>query len=55
MLSWLNRDLRNSFGSHDYAREELRDEAGQVMNCVELGIADVDFTNNAAHVASWNP
>jgi antirestriction protein ArdC len=49
----LNRDLRNPFGSHDYAREELRAEIGQMMVCGELGIADCDFTNNAAYVASW--
>ena len=51
--SRLDRDLRNSFGLHDYAREELRAEIGQVMVCAELGIADVDFSNNAAYVASW--
>jgi antirestriction protein ArdC len=51
--SRLNRDLRNAFGSHDYAREELRAEIGQVMVCAELGIADCDFSNNAAYVASW--
>jgi antirestriction protein ArdC len=49
----LNRDLRNGFGSHDYAREELRAEIGQMMVCGELGIADCDFSNNAAYVASW--
>ena len=49
----LNRDLRNSFGSHDYAREELRAEIGQMMVCAETGIADCDFSNNAAYVASW--
>ena len=49
----LNRDLCNSFGSHDYAREELRGEIGQVMVCAELGIADADFSNNAAYVGSW--
>ncbi len=51
----LNRDLRNPFGSHDYAREELRAEIGQMMVCGELGIAvsDSDFANNAAYVASW--
>jgi antirestriction protein ArdC len=48
----LNRDLRNSFGSHDYAREELRAEIGQVMVCTELGIG-CDFSNNAAFLASW--
>jgi antirestriction protein ArdC len=51
--SRLNRDLPNNFGSHDYAREELRAEIGQVMVCAELGIADVDFSNNAAYVACW--
>jgi antirestriction protein ArdC len=51
--SRLNRDLRNHFGSHDYAREELRAEIGQMMVCGELGIADCDFSNNAAYVASW--
>ena len=53
--SRLNRDLRNRFGSHDYSREELRAEIGQVMVCAELGIAvsDSDFSNNAAYVASW--
>lgn len=49
----LNRDLRNRFGSPDYAREELRAEIGQMMVCAELGIADCDFSNNAAYVASW--
>jgi len=53
--SRLNRDLRNPFGSHDYAREELRAEIGKVMTCTELGIAvsDRDFSNNAAYIASW--
>lgn len=49
----LNRDLRNRFGSHDYAREELRAEIGQMMVCAELGIADCDFSNNAAYIAHW--
>jgi antirestriction protein ArdC len=49
----LTRDLRNRFGSHDYAREELRAEIGQVMVCAELGIADCEFENNAAYIATW--
>jgi antirestriction protein ArdC len=49
----LNRDLRNSFGSHDYAREELGAELGQVMVCAELNIPDCDFSNNAAYIESW--
>jgi antirestriction protein ArdC len=53
--SRLDRDLRTSFGSHDYAREELRAEIGQMMVCAELGLAvsDSDFANNAAYVAGW--
>lgn len=49
----LNRDLCNRFGSHDYAREELRAEIGQMMVCAELGIADCEFSNNAAYIAHW--
>jgi antirestriction protein ArdC len=49
----LDRDLRGRFGSQDYAREELRAEIAQMMVCGELGIADQDFSNNAAYVASW--
>ena len=51
--SRLNRDLRNSFGSHDYAREELRAELAQMMICAELAISECDFSNNAAYIASW--
>ena len=49
----LNRDLSGRFGSHDYAREELRAELAQVMICSELGIDDCDFTNGAAYIADW--
>jgi len=49
----LDRDLRNAFGSHDYAREELRAEIAQVMVSAELGIPECDFTNNASYIASW--
>ena len=51
--SRLNRDLRNAFGSPDYAREELRAEIAQMMVCAELGIAECEFTNDAAYIASW--
>ena len=50
--SRLNRDLRTRFGSHDYAREELRAEIGQAIICSEIGI-ECDFSNNAAYLASW--
>ena len=49
----LNRDLKGGFGSHDYAREELRAEIAQVMICSELGIDDCDFMNGAAYIADW--
>ena len=48
----LDRDLKNSFGSHDYAREELRVEIAQAMICSELGVP-CDFPNTAAYLASW--
>ena len=48
----LNRDLRNRFGSHDYAREEVRAELGQFFICSELGVP-CDFANTAAYLASW--
>jgi antirestriction protein ArdC len=51
--SRLNRDLRNRFGSHDYAREELRAELASAFLCAELGIPDCDFSNNTAYLASW--
>jgi antirestriction protein ArdC len=53
--SRLDRDLRTNFGSHDYAREELRAEIAQMMICAELGLAvsDSQFANNAAYLASW--
>src|SRR3546814_8703340 len=34
----LNRDLTNSFGSKDYAREELIAEMGSAFLCAALGI-----------------
>jgi antirestriction protein ArdC len=49
----LDRDLSGHFGSHSYAREELRAELAQIMICAELGIDDCDFTNGAAYIADW--
>ena len=48
----LKRDLKNSFGSHDYSREELRAEISQAMICSELGVR-CNFPNTAAYLASW--
>lgn len=48
----LDRNLRNSAGSHDYAREELRAEIGMAMICGEIGVV-CDFPNTAAYLATW--
>ena len=49
----LNRDLRNRFGSHDYAREELRAEMSSAMVAAELNLPDQDLPNTASYVAHW--
>ena len=51
--SRLNRDLRNGFGSHDYAREELKAEIAMCQIAAELNLEDCDFTNSASYLASW--
>ena len=48
----LDRNLKSAFGSHDYAREELRAEIAQSMVCAELGLA-CDWSNAAAYVGDW--
>ena len=48
----LNRDLRNRFGSHDYAREEIRVELAMSYVCAELSI-QCDFPDSAAYVKFW--
>jgi antirestriction protein ArdC len=45
--------MSGSFGSANYAREELRAEIAQVMICAELGVPDCDFANGAAYVSHW--
>ena len=47
----LNRDLRNSFGSKDYAREELVAEMGAAFLCASLGI--VPTVRHADYIATW--
>jgi antirestriction protein ArdC len=51
--SRLDRNLKNKFGSRDYAREELRVEIATIMICSELGLDDCEFTNGASYVADW--
>jgi antirestriction protein ArdC len=48
----LNRDLRNNFGSHDYAREEVRVEMAMSYLCAELSI-QCDFPNSLSYIAFW--
>jgi len=47
----LNRNLTTSFGSKDYAREELVAEMGSAFLCAALGI--VPTVRHADYLASW--
>ena len=49
--SRLARNLTNSFGSKDYAREELIAEMGSAFLCAALGI--VPTVRHADYLASW--
>jgi antirestriction protein ArdC len=49
--SRLSRDLTNSFGSKDYAREELIAETGSAFLCAALGIEPT--VRHADYLASW--
>jgi antirestriction protein ArdC len=49
--SRLDRDLKNRFGSRNYAAEELIAELGAAFLCAEFGI-DGDV-RNAGYIASW--
>jgi antirestriction protein ArdC/phage/plasmid primase-like uncharacterized protein len=48
----LDRDLRNPFGSTDYAREELRAEIASLIVGSELGIG-YDPSRHASYVDHW--
>ncbi|MGN6620563.1 MAG: ArdC family protein [Sphingomonas sp.] len=47
----LARDLRNAFGSKDYAREELVAELGSAFLCAALGI--VPTVRHADYLGAW--
>jgi antirestriction protein ArdC len=47
----LKRDLRNSFGSDKYAREELVAEIGAAFLCAEFGIPAI--LHHASYLAHW--
>lgn len=49
--SRLARDLKNAFGSKDYAREELVAEMGSAFLCATLGI--VPTARHADYIGSW--
>ena len=52
--SRLNRNLRNIFGSENYAKEELIAELGSVFLNNRYGIETVDtFDNATAYIQSW--
>lgn len=47
----LGRDLRNEFGSKDYAREELVAEMGSALLCAALGITPT--VRHADYIGAW--
>lgn len=49
----LARDLKNNFGSKDYAFEELVAEIGAAMIGARLGIFGEHLDNHAAYVGHW--
>lgn len=52
--SRLKRDIRNCFGSENYAREELVAEIASMMMCSKLGIASGEIENNhLGYLDSW--
>lgn len=50
--SRLNRDLTGSFGSEEYAKEELRAEISSMMIEMEIGIPH-DTNRHVSYVQSW--
>lgn len=53
--SRLDRNLKNSFGSAEYAFEELVAEIGAAFMCAHLGIEKEEVTrNHAAYLQSWS-
>ena len=51
--SRLNRDIKNTFGEQDYAKEELVAEISSFMLCMKLGIGH-NLENHASYVNSWS-
>jgi antirestriction protein ArdC len=49
----LDRDLKNKFGSKDYAKEELVAELGATFLGIELGIHNEPRPDHAKYLNSW--
>lgn len=50
----LNRNIRNSFGTENYAKEELRAEIASAFTAQALGIGQGEkLDNHAAYIQSW--
>lgn len=53
--SRLNRDIKNTFGTEKYAKEELRAELASIFMQIDMGlrIEGKHFENHGAYLASW--
>lgn len=53
--SRLNRDLRNKFGTPEYAKEELRAEIASsfIAQDINLDVSQMDLDNHKAYIQSW--
>ena len=49
----LARDIKNRFGTQDYAKEELVAEMGSAFLCADLGITPEVAPDHADYLASW--
>lgn len=50
--SRLKRDIKNTFGCGEYAKEELVAEMASAMLCDHYGV-EVDYENTASYISSW--
>ena len=51
--SRLDRSLKTTFGTKDYAREELVAELGAAFLCAELGVESNPRADHASYLQSW--
>ncbi|CAB4195843.1 COG4227 Antirestriction protein [uncultured Caudovirales phage] len=51
--SRLNRDIKNKFGDHGYAFEELVAELGAAFLCAQLGVTNDIREDHIQYLASW--